>query len=272
MESSVVVKALDLNRKLPPSQIPKNIAALSQIIDDEEMEDEIVQRIDQPLGVISDSNKGVDFLKCEYNRDGDCWRSPYCNEYFPQPHGDDMSDAFYPSGSLLEMEQKGNVMIKEYAGLYFANPIANVYFFETTDSGFGACYLIKNDLENEKGVNEGQWHSIHSFTVDENITGKHTYTLVSTVFLKLGLEGATFGSLNVCGTSTKKSEQNHPKTDNTTEHLIRLGKMLEKNEGYLRDELDSVYVGKSKQIINTGRIPDSYKNTKTLLNELKFNE
>lgn len=265
MEESIVVKALDLNRKLPPSQIPKNISALTQIIDNEDKEDEIIQRIDQPLGVIKDTNKELEFLKCEYNRDGDCWRSPYSNEYFPQPHEDDMSDAFYPSGSLLELEQKGNAMIKEYASLYFANPLANVYFFETTESGFGACYLIINNLECQKGVKEGQWHSIHSFTVDENITGKHTYTLVSTVYLKLEVDGDTFGSLSICGTSTKKSEENHPKNDDTIQHLVRMGKMLEKNEGYLRDELDSVYVGKSKQIINTGRIPDSYKNTKTLL-------
>ena len=197
MEDSVIAKALDLNRKLPPSQIPKNIAALSQIVEDEDQQDEMIQRIDQPLEVLKDTNKGHDFLKCEYNRDGDCWRSPYSNEYFPQPHEEDMSDAFYPTGSLKEMEEKANVMVKEYSNLYFANPLANAYFFETTESGFGACYLIMNSLDQEKGVKKGEWHSIHSFTVDENITGKHTYTLVSTVFLRLELEGETFGNLNV---------------------------------------------------------------------------
>lgn len=180
-----------------------------------------------------------------------------------------MSEAFYPTGNLKEMEEKANLMIKEYATLYFGsnytNAIANAYFFETSGEGFGACYLIKNSLSHEKGMQQGEWHSIHSFTVDENITGKHTYTLVSTVFLRLELEGDTFGSLNISGTTTKKSETLHPKTDSSEEHLVRLGKMLEKNEGQLRDELDSVYVGKSKQIINTGRVPDHYRNTKTLL-------
>ena len=265
MEESVVKKALDLNRKLPPYQIPKNIAALSQIVQDDEQQDEMIQRIDQPLETIEDTTKGGLFLKWEYNRDGDCWRSPYSNEYFPQPHEEDMSEAFYPSGSLKEMESQANLMIREYASLYYTNPIANAYFFETTDSGFGACYLIRNELSHEKGVKQGEWHSIHSFTIEENVTGKHTYTLVSTVYLRLVLEGDTFGSLHVCGTSSKKSENTLPKTDNGDEHLVRFGKMLEKNESFLRDELDSVYVGKSKQIINTGRIADSYKNTKTLL-------
>lgn len=265
MEESNIKVALDLNRKMPPSQIPKNVSALCQIITDEEQQDEMIQRIDQPLERINDSKNGNDFLKCEYNRDGDCWRSPYTNEYFPQPHEEDMSDAFYPTGNLKEMENKANAMIKEYATLYFTNPLANAYFFETTDSGFGACYLIMNSLNMEKGVQKGEWHSIHSFTVDENITGKHTYTLVSTVFIRLELQGDKIGDLGICGTSTKRSENTLPKTDNPDEHLVRLGKMLEKNESYLRDELDAVYFGKSKQIINSSRISERYKNTKTLL-------
>ncbi len=63
MEESAVVKALDLNRKLPPSQIPKNISALQEIVEDEDQQDEMIQRIDQPLERSQDSSKGVDFLK-----------------------------------------------------------------------------------------------------------------------------------------------------------------------------------------------------------------
>ena len=63
MEDSTVKKALDLNRKLPPSQIPKNVAALSQIVEDEDQQDEMIQRIDQPLETIQDTKMGRDFLK-----------------------------------------------------------------------------------------------------------------------------------------------------------------------------------------------------------------
>lgn len=174
-----------------------------------------------------------------------------------------MSEAFYPTGILKEMEETANSMLKDYAKLYYTNPLANAYFFETTETGFGTCLLIKNDLDLEKGVKKGEWHSIHSFTVDENITGKHTYTLVSTVFLRLELEGDTFGSLNICGTSTKQAEKTYPKTEESGEHITRMGKMLEDNEKYLRDELDAVYVNKSRQIINTGKINDAF--TKILL-------
>lgn len=30
-----------------------------------------------------DTVTGRDFLKCEYNRDGDSYRSPWSNKYFP---------------------------------------------------------------------------------------------------------------------------------------------------------------------------------------------
>jgi capping protein beta len=138
MEESTINSALNLNRKLPPSKIPQNVAALSSIITDEDQQDELLQRIDQPLGTVKDTNSGMEFLKCEYNRDGDCWRSPYTNEYYPQPHDEDMSDAFYPSGNLKDMEKGANTVLKEYAKLYYTNPLANAFFFETTESGFGA--------------------------------------------------------------------------------------------------------------------------------------
>jgi ABC-type hemin transport system substrate-binding protein len=63
MEDSAVKLALDLNRKLPPQQIPKNVTALTQIVEDEDQQDELTQRIDQPLERINDSKNGNDFLK-----------------------------------------------------------------------------------------------------------------------------------------------------------------------------------------------------------------
>ena len=46
---------------------------------------------------------GCDFLSCEYNKDGDSYRSPFSNKYYPA-----IDDAgytpFHPQGMLLEME------------------------------------------------------------------------------------------------------------------------------------------------------------------------
>ena len=122
------------------------------IIDDEDTQDEVVQRIDQPLEVQMDTDSGLEFLKCEYNRDGDSWRSPYTKAYFPPiPEGEDQ-DVFYPEGDLKTLEEAANKVLKEYTNLYFGDAISNAYFFETTDTGFGAVFLIKNQIEGTKGV------------------------------------------------------------------------------------------------------------------------
>ena len=59
-----------------------------------------------------DEKEGKEFLKCEYNKDGDSYRSPWSNQYYPpiEPGEDDDEDyqPIYPSSELLEMEQKAN--------------------------------------------------------------------------------------------------------------------------------------------------------------------
>lgn len=51
-----------------------------------------------------DTDTGIEFLKCEYNRDGDSYRSPWSNKYFPQGS----EDSIFPSNDLLALEQKAN--------------------------------------------------------------------------------------------------------------------------------------------------------------------
>lgn len=51
-----------------------------------------------------DTNPAKPFLKHEYNRDGDSYRSPWSNNYFPaSPEA-----SFYPSDQLRQMEIKAN--------------------------------------------------------------------------------------------------------------------------------------------------------------------
>ncbi len=111
-------------RRLSPNDIKKNVAGLAALIQNEELKYEVIQKIDQPLGNHSwndaletefDEGAGKEFLKCEYNRDGDSYRSPWSNTYFPQPS----DDAIYPSNDLLSLEQKANNVFQTYVSLYF---------------------------------------------------------------------------------------------------------------------------------------------------------
>ena len=73
--------ALDLMRRLPPQQIEKNLTNLIDLIPDQ-CED-LLSAVDQPLKIARDKKVGKDYLLCDYNRDGDSYRSPWTNTYDP---------------------------------------------------------------------------------------------------------------------------------------------------------------------------------------------
>ena len=58
-----------------------------------------------------DEKEGMEFLLCEYNKDGDSYRSPWSNTYYPpiEPEeGEEDIEPIFPSPELLQMEQMAN--------------------------------------------------------------------------------------------------------------------------------------------------------------------
>ncbi len=87
-------------RRMPPSKVEHNLAGLLNLVDeDEDVVEELLQRVDQPLQVETDKSTGQKFLLCDYNRDGDSYRSPWSNKYFPA-----FDDGFLPSDKLRKLE------------------------------------------------------------------------------------------------------------------------------------------------------------------------
>ena len=41
-------------------------------------------------------------------------------------------------------------------------------------------------------------------------------------------------------------------------HLAKIGALIETNETEIRGDMDSIYINKTKQIINTGRLREEY--------------
>ena len=65
---------INLARKLPAKEIEKNIDAISNLIyEEDDLLNSFVQKIDSRSIVSTDDVLG-EFLKCEYNRDGDSYR------------------------------------------------------------------------------------------------------------------------------------------------------------------------------------------------------
>jgi capping protein beta len=63
---------LDLCRRLPPSKITQNLAALVELVPD--LTDEIMSSVDVPLTLKNDSKAAKSYLICDYNKDGDSYR------------------------------------------------------------------------------------------------------------------------------------------------------------------------------------------------------
>ena len=90
-----------------------------------------------------DTTTGKEFLKHEYNRDGDSYRSPWSNTYFPASP----DSSFFPSDQLLRLEQKANDLFSLYVQRYYDYALSSVYFNDTDGAGFNACFLVKKQMD-----------------------------------------------------------------------------------------------------------------------------
>ncbi|UYV66375.1 CAPZB [Cordylochernes scorpioides] len=60
-------------RRLPPQQIEKNLSDLIDLVP--ALCEDLLSSVDQPLKIARDKMVGKDYLLCDYNRDGDSYRS-----------------------------------------------------------------------------------------------------------------------------------------------------------------------------------------------------
>ena len=84
--------------RAPATNIALGVEHLMNMIEDEETKDTTKQKIDQPLTFQTDSIENLQFLKCEYNRDGTSYWSPYTNKYFPEIEEEEQ--AYHPNDDL----------------------------------------------------------------------------------------------------------------------------------------------------------------------------
>jgi len=234
--------ALDLMRRLPPSQIEDNLAGLIDLVPD--LVEQLLSAVDQPLKVAHDPVSRRDYLLCDYNRDGDSYRSPWSNKY--EPHID---DGAVPSPELRKTEIGANEVFDIYRDLYFEGGVSSVYCWDL-DDGFAACILIKKVQDQSKKGQpmKGAWDSIHVVEVTDNKTKAH-YKLTSTVMLNIETETAATGRVSLAGSLTRQDEKDYPVSD-AAPHVSNIGRMVEDMEIKLRTTLEQIYFGKTKDIVN----------------------
>lgn len=184
-------------RRLPPQHVEKNLERLVDLRP--ELCDDLLSSIDQPLKIARDKTVGKDYLLCDYNRDGDSYRSPWSNTYEP-PLED---GGVMPSERLRRLEVEANSAFDQYREMYFDGGISSVYLWDM-DNGFAGVILIKKTGHGSK-IAKGCWDSIHVIDVHEKSSGRNAhYKVTSTVMLWLQTNKEGSGLFNLGGSLTRQ--------------------------------------------------------------------
>ncbi|KAM0755075.1 F-actin capping protein beta subunit [Meredithblackwellia eburnea MCA 4105] len=254
-EEDTLSSVLDLCRRLPPNNIAHNLDLLVTLLPD--IADDLLSSVDQPLKVQRDKD-GRDYLVCDYNRDGDSYRSPWSNTYDPP-----LSDGTSPSPKLRLLEQSMNDAFDVYRDMYYEGGVSSVYLWDL-DDGFAGVVLLKKDNNTSQATSS--WDSVHVFEVTERQRTAH-YKLTSTVMLYMVHSPSSSSTTTTTtkkdevalgGSMTRQDELDGPldpqaQGGNAQSHVANVGRFVESMEIKMRNLLQDVYFSKTKDIVNTLR-------------------
>jgi hypothetical protein len=102
-----------------------------------DLTEDLLASVDQPLEVRRCPRTKRDYLLCDYNRDGDSYRSPWSNEFDPP-----LEDGTVPSERVRKLEVAANDAFDVYRELYYEGGVGSVYFWDL-DDGFAGVVLLK---------------------------------------------------------------------------------------------------------------------------------
>ncbi|BGP50974.1 F-actin-capping protein subunit beta [Rhodotorula kratochvilovae] len=262
MADDPLTAALDLLRRLPPQTVDAHLDTLCALVPD--LADALLSSVDQPLRVQVDSTSR-EYLVCDYNRDGDSYRSPWTNAYDPP-----LADGTQPSPALRGLEVAMNDAFDVYRDLYYEGGVSSVYLWDT-DEGFAGVVLVKKT--SDAGDSTSSWDSVHVFESSAALpssssssssasrTSAH-YKLTSTVmlYMRKGVQGGESGEGEVAlgGSMTRQHELSAP-LDPTSpatlaqSHLANVGRLVEDMEAKMRNLLGEVYFSKTSDILGALR-------------------
>ena len=242
---------LNLMRRMPTQNFSTSLAAVSIIAPD--ISYDILQDLDEPLRTARDSITGKQFILCDYNRDGDDYRSPHSNKYFDPETGEQSDSDFLPSPELRLIEQDANVIFDTYRDQYFQGGLSSVYFFDCEDGAFGAAWLIHKEVPAVETLKRGYWDSIHIFDVSPTKNpDEFQYTLTSTVIMSMNLEEAQTGNVDLSGTLSTQTTK-VASLSKFVGHIQNMGKMLEQQESLLRNRIEVIYIQKTREVLSGAR-------------------
>lgn len=136
--------------------------------------------MDQPLTVRRCKSTGRDYLICDYNRDGDSYRSPWSNEFDPplEATETEVGEGSMPNERVRRMEVRANEALDVYRELYYEGGVSSVYFWNLDDGFAGVVLIKKGELLSQEWFLEfrGVWSS---YEVVEDLPGDISEYLIS---------------------------------------------------------------------------------------------
>jgi len=257
--------ALTLVRRMPtdPASSENTLAGLLVLQPD--LTDDLLNNVDVPLKVMKDPADGRSFILCDFNRDGDAYRSPWSNTFYDEEDGSSLTDEelIFPRSDLRTLEIEANAIFDVYRRLYFEGGNSSVYFFETDEgnpNAFGAVFLIHKDVPESKSLRTGLWDSTHVFDARLVSGNRWRYQLTSSVMISMDIEDNAVGNVNLSGVLNRSFEQTCDLSDiEGVTHISSMGRILEMQELQMRNSIEGIYVQKTREVINGMRSPDQAK-------------
>ncbi|KAF3484111.1 ATP-dependent DNA helicase [Arthroderma uncinatum] len=231
--------ALDLLRRLSPRNTKENLQNITTLVP--ELTEDLLASVDQPLEVRRCPRSKRDYLLCDYNRDGDSYRSPWSNEFDPP-----IEDGTVPSERVRKLEVEANRAFDTYRDLYYDGGVGSVYFWDLED-GFAGVVLLKKGIT-PGSKNSGAWDSIHVFEATDRGRTCH-YRLTSTVILHLSTSSDSLGEMDLSGNMTRQIESDMA-VNGDVSHVWNVGRLVEDMEFKMRNLLQEVYFGKAKDVVS----------------------
>ncbi|KAL2112507.1 hypothetical protein VUR80DRAFT_7360 [Thermomyces stellatus] len=247
--------ALDLLRRLNPKHTTAHLNSLISLAPD--LTEDLLSSVDQPLTTKRCRQTNREYLLCDYNRDGDSYRSPWSNQFDPPLDesgvggvgagglSEGAGEGAVPSERVRAMEVKANEAFDVYRELYYEGGVSSVYFWNL-DDGFAGVVLLKK-ASPSGGPTQGVWDSIHVFEAIERGRTTH-YKLTSTVILTLSDSTAGPDAIDLSGNMTRQIEQELP-VESDDSHIANVGRLVEDMELKMRNLLQEVYFGKAKDVV-----------------------
>ncbi|EAX87407.1 F-actin capping protein, beta subunit, putative [Trichomonas vaginalis G3] len=238
---SPVTAGLDLLRHVPPKDIEDRMFDLFQLKPD--LTEEMISAVDIPLKVETDKDTQQGFIKCDYNRDGDSYRSPFTHKYYPP-----LPDGQQISPKLRKLEELANKAFGSYLNLFFRYGTISVYCWDLDDISFGLGVFVRKDTDSTEGF-LGSINCSDIFTITEKSSGQYDYEMVSSILLEVKVDVPKSKPVVLSGGCADSKIKTLTAKDNI-EMLVNIGTMIEDNAANFMEHVKQIYVSKMSEILS----------------------